>query len=292
MKKRLRPIRFLPVALFAFYAGAGPPAVGEHTGSIPLNRAEVDMEYRCIILATPGPTDQTTTLPEGLAQVGIGDTFYVEFWATDSGSVNTGIVSAYADLDYPEDCVVAGDIVPTVLFNLFPSGDDDGSKVDELGGSQLAGAVGVEPGWARVAYVQFTAAGACVPAEFVLLPAYAESSAYNRGQILPADISYGTCSVLIDGAGGGGACCYPDQPCADQMAEGECLASGGRYLGDGLTCDSDPDEDGVVGCNDSCPTSPAPAGVDSTGRPFGDLDHDCDVDLTDYAVMQENLTGP
>lgn len=89
-----------------------------------------------------------------------------------------------------------------------------------------------------------------------------------------------------------GACCHADHTCTDGMEESECLAAGGRYLGDGIACVDDPDGDDVWGCDDFCPTSPAPAGVDSEGRPFGDLDRDCDVDLEDYAIMAENFSGP
>ncbi len=45
-------------------------------------------------------------------------------------------------------------------------------------------------------------------------------------------------------------------------------------------------------CDDLCPTSAAPAGVDSGGRPLGDLDNDSDVDLADFDIMQENFSGP
>lgn len=89
-----------------------------------------------------------------------------------------------------------------------------------------------------------------------------------------------------------GACCYPDEACANDVADWECAADGGRYLGEGLACDDDPDDDGVFGCNDVCPSVTAPGGTDSDGRPLGDLDADCDVDLNDFAIMQLNFTGP
>jgi hypothetical protein len=33
-----------------------------------------------------------------------------------------------------------------------------------------------------------------------------------------------------------GACCYPDDSCADDLTEGECVAQGGTYMGDGTAC--------------------------------------------------------
>lgn len=44
--------------------------------------------------------------------------------------------------------------------------------------------------------------------------------------------------------------------------------------------------------NSVCPGAVAPAGVDADGRPLGDLNGDCAVDLSDYAIFQVNFTGP
>ncbi len=57
-------------------------------------------------------------------------------------------------------------------------------------------------------------------------------------------------------------------------------------------CDLDDDNDGVPDVADACLNTPAPGGVDGEGRPLGDLDGDCGVDLEDYAVFQINLGGP
>jgi hypothetical protein len=129
----------------------------------------------------------------------VGDPFYVEFWATDAGLLNTGIISAYADLDYPEFCAGAGPVTPTTLFNLFPSGTDDGLMIDELGASQLWPNIGVRPRWARIGYVEFVGRDVCSLAEFQLLPAVSESSVHIRGLVPTSDIAYGACAVEIVG---------------------------------------------------------------------------------------------
>lgn len=41
-----------------------------------------------------------------------------------------------------------------------------------------------------------------------------------------------------------------------------------------------------------CPGVPAPGGVDATGRPLGDLDGNCTIDIVDFSIMQLNITGP
>ncbi len=163
-------------------------------------RSVSDFEYRCVIVGSPSDGDEASAVPESLASVGVTESFYVEFWATDSGATNTGIVSSYADLDYPEECVAAGNVVHTDLFNSFTGGTVDGSTIDELGGSQLTAGVGVEPNWARIAHVQFAAQSACAQAEFYLFPASSESSAIGRGLIPISMINYGSCDLVINSA--------------------------------------------------------------------------------------------
>ena len=65
------------------------------------------------------------------------------------------------------------------------------------------------------------------------------------------------------------------------------VASGaGRLLA------ADLDSDGVADGVDVCCNTPVGVAVDVEGRPVGDLDEDCDVDLFDFAILASNLTGP
>jgi len=185
--------------------------------SDPACRPPADLEYRCVIVSTPSLTDRTTILPASMTSAFVGDPITVEFWATDLGTTNTGLVSVYANLDYPESCVSTSAVTSSALFNLFTDGTDDGTTVDDLGGSQLSGGVGVEPEWARIASVDFAASADC-PAEFRLLPATAESSAFGRGLVPISDIIYGSCVVDI-----GGCCCIYNL----EDSGGACLVDGG-----------------------------------------------------------------
>ena len=54
----------------------------------------------------------------------------------------------------------------------------------------------------------------------------------------------------------------------------------------------DSDLDGVDDELDICCGTPAHVPVDEHGRPIGDLDLDCDVDLLDAAMFWESFTGP
>ncbi len=209
-----------------------------------------DFEYRCVIVDSLSTIDRSNTLPNELSEVAPDSTFFVEFWATDSGAVNTGIVSAYTDLDYPESLVrCEPPPVVTALFPLFPTGVCDGSIVDELGGSQLSAGVGMEPEWARVGYVEFTALQPPSPpcpsspplAELVLEPAISESSAHNRGLILPENIDYGACAVEI-------SC---GCPCIYDL-DNNCTVAGGDlglFAGCWLLCEGDPGWEGST-CED------------------------------------------
>ncbi len=53
----------------------------------------------------------------------------------------------------------------------------------------------------------------------------------------------------------------------------------------------DSDGDGVDDHLDVCCATPEGRSVDEEGRPIGDLDGDCDVDLVDFGILQGNLTG-
>jgi len=55
---------------------------------------------------------------------------------------------------------------------------------------------------------------------------------------------------------------------------------------------ADNDGDGVPDGVDVCCNTPPGVTVDAQGRPIGDLDLDCDVDLMDFAIFVSNLTGP
>lgn len=57
-------------------------------------------------------------------------------------------------------------------------------------------------------------------------------------------------------------------------------------------CDPDMDDDGIPNISDVCDDTPAGLTVDFEGRPTSDLNHDCFVDLLDFALFQNDLVGP
>jgi WD40 repeat protein len=73
-----------------------------------------------------------------------------------------------------------------------------------------------------------------------------------------------------------GACCFENNTCFDNTLRDPCESVGGWFLGVGLTCDSNPDGDGVVGCADRCPFDPdkIKPGICGCGVPDTDSDGD------------------
>ncbi len=57
-------------------------------------------------------------------------------------------------------------------------------------------------------------------------------------------------------------------------------------------CDRDIDGDGITNVPDQCDYTPTGVAVDGSGRPLADLNHDCIVDLRDFAIFQRDLFGP
>jgi len=55
---------------------------------------------------------------------------------------------------------------------------------------------------------------------------------------------------------------------------------------------ADLDGDGVPDAWDACPETPTGIPVDAQGRPLGDVDKDCDVDMADFVLLQASMTGP
>ena len=80
-----------------------------------------------------------------------------------------------------------------------------------------------------------------------------------------------------------GPCCFFGEICIDDRLESECTILDGTYLGDGFTCELDPDGDGVTGCDDRCPFDGQKSEPGICGCGVSDMDSDQDglVDCVD-----------
>ena len=76
--------------------------------------------------------------------------------------------------------------------------------------------------------------------------------------------------------------------------EFQAVCEGNDFDGDDKPdiCDRDMDNDGITNTLDACDFTEPNMPVDSKGRPIGDLNLDCAVDLRDFARWQLSITGP
>jgi hypothetical protein len=226
-----------------------PPPCGRADGrSVALGRSE-DVAFQLVALTTPSASETTMSLPESISAVDVGATYYVEVWVSDVGDINTGLVSAYIDLGYPDEATVVS-INHGSIFDLFTDGDVLPGLIDELGGSDLPGGVGIEPEWARVAVIELTADAGTSSATYTLYPSVSGVACYGRGIIPWPDI--GLASVTI------------------------------RH---GSQCPGDLDGDGDVDLSDLAQLLAHYGMTEGATYEDGDLDGDGDVDLSDLAAL-------
>jgi len=149
-----------------------------------------DVKVCAVTLASPSASDTTETLPTSVSSLTAGQDYYVEVWAGDVGSTNTGLTSVYVDLDFnPCGAVSVQSIAHGGIFTVFESGTIEACSIHELGGSSLS-AVAKEPQWARVAVVEIHAE-ASGPVSCSLRPNTTGIAAFGRGLIPPSLIEFG-----------------------------------------------------------------------------------------------------
>ncbi len=154
-----------------------------------------DVDVRCVTLTSPSASDTTGTLPASLSSLTAGRDYYVEVWAADVGSTNTGLTSVYVDMQL-NPCTMATieSISHGGIFTLFESGTIGSCGIDELGGSSLS-AAGIEPQWVRVAVVKIHAEASgrvCCS----LTPGTTGIAVLGRGLIPRSDARLPSCECL------------------------------------------------------------------------------------------------
>jgi hypothetical protein len=81
------------------------------------------------------------------------------------------------------------------------------------------------------------------------------------------------------------------EDCNDDEVPDECQADDFDNDGTIDVCDEDSDDDGVDDTVDLCRFTPLQSPVDADGRPLGDINDDCDVDLRDCLLFQRGFSG-
>jgi hypothetical protein len=102
-------------------------------------------------------SDARTTLPDSVALVVRGSAYYIEIWASDVGSLNTGITGVYIDVlawEGPGGSTATG-VQHGTIFTADPCETIiQGFLVGQFGGSAVPHGGGIDPEWVRVGWIR------------------------------------------------------------------------------------------------------------------------------------------
>ncbi len=172
-------------------------ADGFVSGSAALDVLDDDpwLGLQLVVVGSPSAAG-SNVLPTGIQTVSSGSTYYVEVWVQDRVPPGVGITGGYVDLNYTSGAADAVSVF-NLDFDLVPGGAiDTAGVVQDLGGGIIAGGQGVSPQWARLGYVQFTAAE-LAQATFDLSAGSLEFSRYGAGEVPWDLVDFGQ-SVILD----------------------------------------------------------------------------------------------
>jgi hypothetical protein len=147
---------------------------------------ECQLDVRVVpvaVLIDPATTSEVrTSLPDSIAGIVRGNTYYIEIWASDVGETNTGLTGVYVDVAFC-DKTSATAVEHGTIFVTFPDGTIQPDRVDEFGGSALPSGGGIEPEWVRVGWINMTAHVETEACTISLLPSSTGIGALDRGLI-------------------------------------------------------------------------------------------------------------
>ena len=180
------------------------PNASNHPRIVPVE-LEVFHEY-CNIDVRVVPvavlTDPTTTdedrkkLPDSITGVVRGGTYYIEIWASDVRTTNTGLTGVYVDVDFCSQ-TIASAVEHGTIFVTFPDGTIQPGGVDEFGGSALPSGGGIEPRWVRVGWIRMSAQVETETCTISLLPSSTGIAALDRGLIPWTAVDLGSVELQI-----------------------------------------------------------------------------------------------
>jgi len=125
-----------------------------------------DVELRLVPLLAPSGVDtalDVDALPGQLCDAEpLPGSFVIELWASDSGTLNTGIIGFYLDLAFDSTVLEADALVHSALYPVLQEGtiDNLAGVIHNFGGSNLGSTPGIEPEWARIGHVEVSALAA------------------------------------------------------------------------------------------------------------------------------------
>lgn len=168
-----------------------------NTNGVP-DSCEPDIRLIPVIsIINPTSTSEIRSVqPSSINAVSRGTRYYIEVWASDVGGTNTGLTGAYTDVNFCSQTTATA-VFHGGIFNVFPAGTIQTSKVDEFGGSALPNGGGIAPQWVRVGWIEMNAGTESAGCNVSLTPGAGGVAAFNRGLINPALIVFGSVSLVI-----------------------------------------------------------------------------------------------
>ena len=149
------------------------------------------------VLIDPAETSKIrTTLPDSIAGVVRGNTYYIEIWASDLGETNTGLTGVYVDVGFCSQ-TSASALDHGTIFVTFSDGTIQPGGVDEFGGSALPSGGGIEPEWVRVGWIHMNTQAETETCAISLLPSSTGIAALDRGAIPWTAVDLGSVELEI-----------------------------------------------------------------------------------------------
>lgn len=115
-------------------------------------------EVQLVSLKAPTKLGQLSEPPTSETAFNVGDTVFVEVWASRTKPADAGLAAVYVDLHYNPALLRVTQIIPSESFVLFAKGTNQPSlgQVAALGGCAMPAETrtGLDPSWVRVASVR------------------------------------------------------------------------------------------------------------------------------------------
>jgi hypothetical protein len=168
---------------------------------IPGCESDVDVEVTPVVTLVDPATTTGISIgapPLSAATVTSQSAYWVEVWASDTGTENTGLTGVYVDVSFCDDTTATG-VDHGATFVTLVSGAIQPTGVDEFGGSALPHGGGIEPEWIRVGWIQMNAGAVMLDCEIALSPSTTGVGTFGRGLVPWDRVTLG--SVLVSTSG-------------------------------------------------------------------------------------------
>ena len=156
------------------------------------------VDVRLVAVASPTVANSLAALPESLAEVKAGSTYYLEIWVQDAADPGVGVTGGCVDVVYTTAAADALGLTHGTALNLFARGtiNDAAGLVDDFGGATLTAGVGLAPGWARLGSIRCVASAAG-QTDFDLLPGVLQFSRHGEGNVAWEDVALGGLALTV-----------------------------------------------------------------------------------------------